>query len=245
MPEHLAIYGQTGRGKSFFETYILKERARLRGSRIVIIATKKADKTLMALGWPIITDWPPPTGWRHRKRDYRCVIFWAKADGLGREAQERQAAKIRHLLDSLWVQDCNTVVAWDEVAYIEEELNIPPNDLKTVSGRYDRESRGLGITNVKSTQRPTGVGRTMHSESTWAVAFAPKDEEDAERMAQILGNKLYYRRVLAELDATRYEFVLVHNLTGEAVITSLPKKPIPIRLPGVAQESPTKRSRVS
>lgn len=245
MPEHFSIYGQTGRGKSHFETYILKERARLRGSRVVIVATKKADKTLVALGWPIITDWPPPAGWRHRKRDYRQVIFWAKADGLGRDAQNRQAAKIRHLLDSLWVPDCNTVVAIDEVSYIEEELNMPPHDLKSVLARYDREARALGITNVKSTQRPVGTGRTMHSESTWSAAFAPKDEDDAERMAQILGNKLYYRRVLSELDATKYEFVLVHNLTGEAVITSLPKKPIPTRLSRPAQESPRKGDRVS
>lgn len=238
-PEHLAIYGQTGRGKSYFEKYILMERARLRGSQVVVIATKPADKTLVSTGWPIVTEWPPGHGWTKKKRDYRQVIFWAKAKGLGKDGQEQQSAAIRDLLEKLWRPDSNIIVAFDEIAYVEAELG-----LKTVTSRYFREGRGLGITVLASTQRPAGVSRTMHSETAWTVFFAPKDEEDTERMAQIAGNKLYYRRALTELDASEYEFLLVHNLTNECVISSLPRDGAPVILSRPVQESPKPRPHV-
>lgn len=244
-PEHLTVYGPTGRGKSFFERYILMERARLRGSRIIVIATKPADRTLAGTGWPIISEWPPPTGWTRRRSDFRQVIFWAKAQGLGQDGQLSQAGTIRDLLEQLWVPESNTVLAFDEVAYLCEELNMPPHRLRAVVSRYFREGRGLGITIVGSTQRPAGVVRTMHSEPEWSVFFKPKDEEDAERLAQIAGNKLYYRRALASLNANRFEFLLVHNLTGESYISSLPKKPIQIRLKNPQREMPKNGKNVS
>lgn len=239
-PEHLAIYGQTGRGKSHFEKYILMERARLRRSRVVVVATKPADKTLVSTGWPIVSSWPPATGWTKDKKKYEQVIYWAKAKGLGRDARDRQTAMVEDLLEQLWVPDANIIVAFDEIAYIENELG-----LKLQTSRYFREGRALGITVVASTQRPTGVSRYMHSETAWSVFFAPKDEEDTERMAQVAGNKLYYQRALAELDASRFEFLLVHNLTNECVITSLPKNPEPIALVRPATEAPKGREAVS
>jgi hypothetical protein len=216
-PEHLEILGPTGSGKSFFEKTILAERARLRGSHIVIIATKPADATLKSLGWPIVTTWPPAKGWRDQRK-VKQVIFWAKAKGLSRDGRLQQRQAIEDLLSQLWKPDSNIVVAFDEIAYVQHEL-----DMRTTLETYFREGRGLGITVVASTQRPQGVTRYMHSESTWSVFFAPKDEEDAERMAQVAGNKLYYRRVFAELDRSRHEFCLVHNLTNEAVISFIPK----------------------
>lgn len=239
-PEHMAIYGQTGRGKSFFEAYILRERARLRNSRIVVIATKPADKTLTRMGWPVVSTWPPKTGWSKKKDHYRRVIFWAKADQLDQAAQDRQAMKIREVLQDLWVPDSNTVVVFDEVAYIEVELK-----LGVIVSRYLREGRALGITVVVTTQRPANVSRTVHSETTWSVFFAPKDEEDAERLAQIAGNKTYFKRALNELDATNYEFLLVHNFTGEYFISSLPKNPKPINVSVSPKEAAKKSAPVS
>lgn len=238
-PEHMAIYGQTGRGKSHFEAYILKERARLRGSRIVIIATKPADKTLTKMGWPVVTKWPPETGWTKKKDHFRQCIFWAKADGLDQAAQARQSMRVRTVLEELWVPNSNTVVVFDEIAYVEQELK-----LATVTSRYFREGRALGITVVATTQRPANVSRTMHSETTWSVFFAPKDEEDAERLAQIAGNKTYFKRALNELDATNYEFLLVHNFTGEYVISSLPKNPKPLQFNVSPKETPPPRTHV-
>lgn len=233
MPEHLAIYGQTGSGKSYFEKTILMERARLRGSRIVVVATKAADKTLTDTGWPIVDTWPPATGWTKDKRRYNQVIYWARAHGLNRESQEYQRRKVEELLDKLWKPESNTIVAFDELAYICDDLG-----LKTEVTTYYREARANGITIVASTQRPNYVPRYMHSESTWSVFFAPKDQEDAERMAQVAGDKTYYMRVFRELDRRNYEFLLVHTLTGECVISSLPKTPYHVAGPGIKREAP-------
>jgi hypothetical protein len=209
MPEHLEILGQTGSGKSYFERTILLERARVRGSHIVVVATKPADKTLAGMGWPIITSWPP-----NYKQNQ--VIFWARAKGLGRPALLAQKQKIADLLDKLWRPDSNIIVAFDEIAYLDSDLG-----LRTHLTRYYREGRALGITIVGSTQRPQGVPRYMHSESGWSIFFAPKDEDDAERMAQVAGSKRIYTPILMELDRSKYEFLMVRNLTGERYISAI------------------------
>lgn len=216
MPEHLAIYGPTGSGKSFFEATILRERAKIRGAHVVVIATKPADKTVAALGWPVVTHWPPSKGWNDRRKTEQ-VIFWAKATGLTKQARDRQAIMVEDLLSQLWVADSNIIVAFDEVSYIENQLG-----LKTHVETYFREGRTMGITVVASTQRPANVSRYMHSEATWSVYFAPKDEDDAERMAQVAGDKNYYLRVFKDLDRANHEFLLVHNLTNEANISTIP-----------------------
>lgn len=210
MPEHLEILGPTGSGKSYFERTILTERARLRGSHIVVICTKPADETLRALGWPVVTSWPP--GYKKPQ-----VLFWVKGRGLGEERKVAQRAAISDLMSKLWKKDSNIIVAFDEIAYVEQELG-----LRTHVSTFYREGRGLGITLVASTQRPQGVSRYIHSESTWSVFFAPKDEEDAERMAQVAGNKKYYKPVLMDLDRSQREFLLVHNLTNKRYISSIP-----------------------
>lgn len=239
-PEHMAIYGPTGRGKSHFESYLLQERARLRGSQIVLIATKPADKTLMGMGWPIVDSWPPETGWTKKRDHFRQCIFWATADGLDDDAQARQSAKIRRLLEQLWVPKSNTIVVFDEIAYVEQELK-----LGNVTSRYFREGRSLGITVVATTQRPANVSRTMHSETNWSIFFAPKDEEDAERLAQIAGNKTYFKRALADLDATNFEFLIVHNFSGDYYISNLPKNPAPIGVNLPKEETTKPRQHVS
>lgn len=212
-PEHMEILGQTGCGKSYFERHILEARAKLRGSHIVVLLTKPADKTILAMDWPIITSWPP-SQW---KKENAQVVYHAKSGGLGKAAIERQRAAVEDLLDQLWHPDSNVILAVDEIAYVEQELG-----LRTHMTTYMREGRTLGITVVASTQRPAGVSRAVHSESSWAVAFAPKDEDDAERVGQILGDKKHYKDVLTDLDREKREFLLVHNLTREAYISHIP-----------------------
>jgi len=215
MPEHLSIYGQTGSGKSYFEQWVLRERARARGSHIVILATKPADKTLTDMQWPIIEDWPPGYGKKQ-------VIYWAKQPGRPGDPNglRQQRASVMRLLDELWVPDSNWILACDELAYLVEDLR-----LRTIVTRYYREGRALGLTMVATTQRPAGVVRQMHSEAGWKVVFAPEDEEDTDRMAQVLGNRRHYREVLPTLDRSKYEFLIVRKLTGEAYISSIPAPP--------------------
>ncbi len=212
-PEHIEVLGPTGCGKSFWEKHVLLERVKLRRSHVVILLTKPADKTLAELDWPVISKWPP-SEWDSKNRQ---VVFHAKSTGLTKAARARQAAQVEQLLDGLWHPDANVVLAVDEIAYVEQELG-----LRTHMTTYFREGRTLGITIMASTQRPAGVSRAVHSETGWVVAFAPKDEDDAERMAQILGEKKHYREVLMDLDREKREFVMVHNLTREAYISHIP-----------------------
>lgn len=226
-PEHVEILGMTGSGKSWFEVCILLQRQRARHSHIVVICTKPADKTMASTGWPVVDRYPPSDGRQ------TSVIFWPVAEGLDVAGQREQARKIYKLLQTLWHKDANIIVVFDEIAYVCTELNftglkdsIP---LRNAVIRYYREARGLGITIVATTQRPQGVPRQIHSESSWTICFAPKDEEDAERMAQVLGGKRTYKPLLMLLNKERYEFLIVHNLTRKMYISwvdhALPEAP--------------------
>lgn len=212
--EHIEILGKTGSGKSFFEACILLQRQRARGSHIVAVLTKAADKTLLSTGWPVTDTWPPP--------DPRepAWIFWVPSSGLSLEVKRRQADAIQKLLEKLWHAGANIIIAFDEIAYLCDDLNFPPDHpLRTILATFLREGRANGITCVCSTQRPQGVIRQVHSESSWTVCFAPKDEEDAERMAQVLGGKKTYLPILKTLNGEKYEFLIVHNLTGKMYIS--------------------------
>jgi hypothetical protein len=210
-PEHLTVYGKSGSGKTYFVGYVLSERARVRGSHVIIVATKKTDRTLLRLGWPIIDTWPPAY-----KEDQ--VIFWAKAKGISAEHRVPQALKVKKLMDQLWVPGSNVVIYWDELPYIEMMLKLKP-EMET----YYREGRGNGITNVASMQRPSGVTRLAHSEAGWTVAFCPKDVDDRDRVAEVLGDRKRFAVALDLLDRTKHQFIIRHDLTGETYISHLPR----------------------
>lgn len=219
-PEHLTVYGKSGGGKSYFVGYVLKQRAAVRGSHIVIVATKRTDKTLSALGWPVVDTWPPQYG-QHQ------VIYWAKAKGLSAEYRIPQRAKVKKLMDELWVPNSNVIVYWDELPYIEIMLKLKPE-----IENYYREGRALGITNVASMQRPSGVTRFSHSEAGWTVAFPPKDADDRDRVAEVLGDRARFRIALDQLDRTRHEFLMRHDRSGETYISHLPRPGrTPVRSP--------------
>jgi hypothetical protein len=210
MPEHMEILGPTGSGKSFFEATVLKLRAARWGSHIVVIATKPADDTVAALGWPVVTKWPP-NEW---KKENAQVVYWAKAPTPDERGTEQQRQAVNELLHRLWRPQSNIVVAFDEIAYVEQDLG-----LRGMVTRYYREARALGITIVASTQRPANVSRYMHSESKWKVFFAPEDEDDAERMAQVAGNKKFYTQILMSLDRAQQQFLMIHTTSRQTYIS--------------------------
>lgn len=216
--EALSVYGPSGSGKTFFSTYVMTQRARLRGTHAVQIATKKADTTLERAGWPIIDDWPPDYGKNQ-------VIWWARG-GITDEHQEHQRLQVARIMNTLWTRDANKIVAWDELTYICGDLR-----LRTPVTTYYREGRTLGITNVAVMQRPSGVSRYVHSEVAWTVAFSPKDQDDRDRVAEVFGHRQYYREVLQDLDRSKYEFLIKHELSGRSYISSLPGK-----LPSLPQQ---------
>lgn len=211
-PEPVTVYGKSGSGKSFFIGYIVAERARLRGSHVVYVATKPTDRTISGMGWPIVTDWPP--GYNEHQ-----VIFWAKAKGISAAARVPQQRKIKELMNKLWVKDSNIIVVWDELVYLEIMLKLKP-EIET----FYREGRAMGITNVAGMQRPAGVTRLAHSEAGWTVAFPPKDVDDRDRVAEVFGDRRRFAAVMDSLDRTKHEFLIRHDLTGEAYISHLPRR---------------------
>jgi hypothetical protein len=205
----VSVYGPSGSGKTYLITYLLTMRARLRGTHAVVVATKKADKTLTEAGWPIIDDWPPDYGQNQ-------VIWWARG-GLSNEQKAEQRAKMQHIMATLWQPEANKLIAWDELPYVCGDLGLD----RPVATFY-REGRANGIGNLAAMQRPAGVTRYVHSEAGWTFSFKPKDQDDRDRVAEVFGNRKYYRDVLEGLDREAYEFVVKHELTGQAFRSSLP-----------------------
>ena len=220
-PEHMEILGPSGSGKTYAEATFLQERVRRRGSAVIFVATKPVDKTIMSLGWPVVTDFKQLM--RHFERDERQVIFWPRTEQLGKAWTAYMAAKIEDLLSRLWRAKMKVILVFDEIA-TSEGLSI---DVREIIKRFWREARSVGITMIAMKQRPQGIQRDMHSETAWIAAFKPKDEEDAKRVAEIMGSKRTWMPTLMNLSRDAHEFVLLHVPTGDAVITWIdtPLKP--------------------
>lgn len=215
-PEHLEILGPSGSGKTYFEATILQQRVEARDSAVVFIATKPVDATIMKLGWPVVSDWKGVT-------KNRQVIFWPRTNAVGEEHEAILAAKIQDLLDRLWKAKAKVILVFDEIATSEELSKA----IKVRIKRFWREARSVGITIVAMKQRPQGIQRDMHSEAAWIAAFKPKDEDDAARVAEVMGSKRMWIPILMSLDRDKRELVLLNAVTGKAVITwvDTPLKP--------------------
>ncbi len=216
-PEHVEILGPSGSGKSYMEATILTERVKARDSAVVFIATKPLDKTIARIGWPVVDDF-------RGVRKHRQVIFWPRTALVGTERRAYLEGKIYDLLSKLWSAKTKAViVAFDEIATVEGLSSR----MKDLIGMYWREARSVGITIVAMKQRGQGVLRDMHSEAAWIAAFKPKHEEDGQFVGQAMGSWRTWLPILQSLDRGKREFVLLHSVTGDAVITwiDVPLKP--------------------
>jgi CO dehydrogenase nickel-insertion accessory protein CooC1 len=223
MPEHLEILGPTGSGKSFLLVQILIERVRRRKSHVVFIATKQADATVRALGWPIVDT--PREAAKHDQ-----VVYWPRTAATGTKRKIHQAARIQALLDDLWQEDANVVLVWDEAAYIEKLSR----ELADTMLMYQREGRSHGITDVMGKQRVQGIQRDMHSETDWKIAFPMNDSEDNERLAELFGSKREFLPVIESLDREKFEFLIQHKTT-KATYISWVDKPVDPKKVGAQQ----------
>jgi nucleoside-triphosphatase THEP1 len=224
-PQHVEILGPTGSGKTYAEATLLRERVRRRGTPVIFVATKMADKTIMRLGWPITDDIRDLA-----KPEFRQAIFWPRSDLQGEEWEAHVERKIYGLLSRIWARRIKVILVFDEIGTLEELSRR----LKILIKRFWREARSVGITILAMKQRPQGTQRDMHSETVWILAFKPKDEDDAIRVAQVMGSRRTWLPILmTQLDPSRFEFVLQNTRTGEAVITWIDT---PLR-PGAPQQT--------
>lgn len=211
-PEDVEIVGPKGSGKTHLEAAMLQDRAIARDTPEILVMTKPDDGTVTKLGWPVVDDWRGVT-------ENRQVIYWPRTGLLGNARRAYHERKIGDLLDRLWQPQANTLIAYDEIGYVE---SLSQNMRATVQ-MYWREARSQGITILAMKQRPQGVQRDMHSESMWTASFKPKDRGDLERFAELFGSKRDWIPVFDSLDMMSHEFILRHSKTGQAVISWVDK----------------------
>lgn len=219
-PEHVEVIGMTGSGKSEFAMKINQERMIVRNPREIMIVTKQEDDIFGNLGWPIVERFDD-------LKKHRQCIYWPKTDKLGDERKAFHEKLLYEFLTRCWKKKAWLTVTFDEIAYVE---SLSPR-VKQLVGMWWREARSMKITIVAMKQRPQGVLRDMHSESGWTAAFKPKDEDDAERFAELLGNKRVWQPVMDAMNADNHEFVIKHTRTGIAYISWIDELVQPIEPP--------------
>jgi nucleoside-triphosphatase THEP1 len=236
-PEHMEITGPSGSGKTHLLMTILQDHYRdqeawrqasgrdniYKGG--IFLVTKRDDDIFAKMGWPVVTD-------ADRLHESTNMIFWPQTGKSGQERDDHLHHHVERLLRRLWEPKANTVLAFDEVGYIE---NLGGDMRKRVQ-QYWREGRSLGISVAAMKQRPQGALRDMHSETLWTAVFKPADRGDAERWAELLGHRRDWLPVLDSLDRARHEFILRDSVSEQAFISwvDTPLRPQQIRKPGYA-----------
>lgn len=229
--ESLEIVGPSGSGKTHLMLTMLQghyadqeawrraqQREHLRTGAVLVV-TKADDDIFRKLGWPVVSS-------ADAIRDTN-VVFWPRTKLLGSARRAYHERKVAELLNRLWQPNANTLVAFDEVGYIEGLSG----EMRAIVQQYWREGRSLGITVLAMKQRPQGALRDMHSETAWTAVFKPKDRSDAERFAELLGHRRDWIPVLDGLDRQGHEFILRHAPTEQAYISwvDTPLRPQKIR----------------
>jgi hypothetical protein len=229
--ESAEIVGPSGSGKTHLMLTMLQDhyrdqerwrqaqgRENLRTGAVLVV-TKTDDDIFAKLGWPVVGD-------AGAIRDTN-VVFWPRTKLLGTARRDFHERKVSALLHRLWRPQANTLVAFDEVGYVEGLSG----ETRAIVQQYWREGRSLGITVLAMKQRPQGALRDMHSETAWTAVFKPKDRSDAERFAELLGHRRDWIPVLDGLDRQAHQFVLRHAPTEQAYISwvDTPLRPQKIR----------------
>jgi len=234
-PEDAEIIGPKGSGKTHLMMTILHDHyadqkawQQERGAKnirqgAIMVLTKRDDDIFQQMGWPVARN-------LGEIRDTN-VVFWPQTGKLGTERKQYHDEKIQGLLNQLWQPKANTVLAFDEIGYIESLSG----ELRALLLQYWRESRSLGISLLAMKQRPQGALRDMHSETPWTAVFKPKDRADAERFAELLGHRRDWMPVLDSLDRQKREFVLRHAISDQAFISwvDVPLSPQKIQRKGL------------
>ena len=221
--EHWEIEGQSGSGKSYLAATAMQQRAARWGTATLAILTKNTDDSIPLLGWPQVTSYA-----ELRRERYLWATVWPVTSEVGEGREKHHEQVIYDLMANLWPKPgevANVVIYMDEIRYIESLSRR----LKKLVRQYWREGRSHGISLIAGAQRPLEMVRDMHSEARWKAVFAPADEADMERFAELLGPPREWEPVLRSLDQTVHQFVLKNTFTQDVYITWIDEelRPLP------------------
>ena len=217
-PEHLAVYGQNGTGKTHAAGIIYQQRAYVTGRPSIIFAHKPVDPTLVKIGFPIVNTWDQLV--RKVQDGHVNLIYWPRTRLMGHARHRWYDTRMTDVLDRLWVSatpkaPADTDIVLDDVGFIERSL---PDTLGRLE-QFLREGRAPGFSVGLLKQRVQGGSRLEASETQWTLGFRPKDDDDLERWAQLFGSKRNWMPVFRTLDRVKREFVLKHAVTQQAYIS--------------------------
>ena len=204
--EHVAVLGPTGQGKSVLLMELAKARASMRSAQVVIFGTKPKDKTLTAVGWPILKSW------EDREFGQDQVILWPDY-GDPETAAEKQKEVFRPVLRKLFIEGGRTLLV-DEIRDFETRMGL--TDLME---EFWWMARSNGISFMAGTQRPRWVSRSMFSEPSWLFLFPFYDIDDLRRISEIGGDTDSIRAVVSELP--EHHFLCIRRRTRELVISKV------------------------
>jgi hypothetical protein len=208
--QHVTLVGPNGQGKSELALRLIRRRAELRGSHVVVFATKPRDRALSKLGrqpgWSIIRKWPPSYGQER-------VIFWPPFGDV-RSVTSRHREIMNETLADVF-HEGNRVIYFDEAYYMAQDLECEP-----IMRKMWQMGRSQNLIVVAGTQRPVAVPRPMFSECAWFFAFRTSDEDELRRVGELGGSDT---KVLRSIMRTLrpHEFVACQTRTGNVVRSKL------------------------
>jgi energy-coupling factor transporter ATP-binding protein EcfA2 len=168
--EHVAIIGPTGTGKTTLVSKLLTIR-----DYVVVVAVKRHDDTLKrfpALGYQVITSWPPAY---NRRR----LVFWTRPKALG--DLDKQRTQVMEALEQMYLAG-GWCVCFDDLSYICDQLRI-----RTPIVTFLNQGRSSNISAVSCCTRPLKVPPEAFNQTRHLALFRFQDRREIWRCAEIAG----------------------------------------------------------